>query len=290
MHWLALELPVLSTIPANGYKDDEKGRWMRDRKLWLKPSSPLGWIGSQCWNPQEISGRGRLSPNLRERKILLLGAGALGSMVAEVLVRGGAHQVMIVDKEEMAAGNLVRHLLTLSDLGRAKAPALAARLNHASPHARVAGILASFPDLPEDARAFCDHSDLVIDCTADVDVRHHLEKYPWGTSLTFVSLALGLEARRLYAFKVLGESFPAAEYEKAVRPWVEKDLDEMERTGLPGEGIGCWHPIFPAGVASIWMLAGAAVRFLEGISAMYDRSSVLAVFEQVFDGEVFKGV
>src|SRR6185295_3555561 len=119
MHWLAVRLPVLSrgsTQTVDGFRGPEGGWEMRDRRVVFQ-SSPLQWIGTENWAEDEISTRSRLSAELRSRSVLLIGAGALGSAVAELLVRGGVHKIIVMDQDILQVGNLVRHSLGLADVG-----------------------------------------------------------------------------------------------------------------------------------------------------------------------------
>jgi ThiF family len=79
----------------------------------------------------------------------LIGAGAVGSAFAELLVRGGVHRLLVLDSEGVQVGNLTRHSLTMEHVGTPKALGLATRLNKISPHATVLGHKSEFP--PTDA-------------------------------------------------------------------------------------------------------------------------------------------
>ncbi len=66
---------------------------------------------------------------LRESRILVLGCGALGSNVAELLVRAGVGRVTLVDNDLLELSNLQRQsVVTEEDVGRAKAEILAEHL------------------------------------------------------------------------------------------------------------------------------------------------------------------
>lgn len=52
---------------------------------------------------------------LSNAKLLILGAGALGSHVAELLARMGAHQITIVDMDIVETSNLHRQALYTED-------------------------------------------------------------------------------------------------------------------------------------------------------------------------------
>lgn len=140
-------LPVLSTgsEAAKGFRPNEQGYWQRDRTEVLVDDLPLDWLASENWSERELSRRGRLPDDVTQRKILVLGGGAIGSAMAELLVRGGVHDLAIMDRDMLQAGNLVRHTLGLGDVGGLKGESLAGRLNLCSPHALISGYDDNFP-------------------------------------------------------------------------------------------------------------------------------------------------
>lgn len=73
----------------------------------------------------ELAGRERADP----RRAVLVGAGAIGSHVAEFLVREGRFVWTLIDDDRLLPHNLARHTLQESAVGRRKARALQERLN-----------------------------------------------------------------------------------------------------------------------------------------------------------------
>jgi molybdopterin/thiamine biosynthesis adenylyltransferase len=205
-------------------------------------------------------------------------------VVAELLVRGGLWDMSVVDGDHLVAGNLVRHLLTLDHLDQFKASALADRLNRASPHASVAAFATAYPGDDEELERRIAAADLLLDCTASDEVLLHMEVRP-GPFRTYVVLSVGVEARRLYAFAFRGEAFPRASYVKAIEPWLSQELKEKPSDQWPREGIGCWHPIFPARVDEIWLLAAASIQWLIEVTSQPFDAPRLTIFERVLDGE-----
>ena len=246
MHWLAVRLPVLSSRRqvAPGYRPGEQGYWTRDRKEVLRAGMSLTWVATENWSPEEIATRGRATRALRQSSIVLLGAGALGSAVGEVLVREGVGNLTVLDLDGLGVGNLVRHTLTLRDVGYLKARALADRLNFINPHATVAAVHSAFPG-GTDGRVALRAADLVIDCTASDAVIAQLTSFDWGTPKCFVSCAVGLHARRLFTFTVCGDRFSGADFATAINPWLLAEREEFDGVEMPWEATGCWHPVFP---------------------------------------------
>jgi len=65
----------------------------------------------------------------KQNNVLLIGAGAIGSEIAESLARTGTMKLTIIDNDSLRPHNLARHTLAGSDLGEFKAEAIASKLN-----------------------------------------------------------------------------------------------------------------------------------------------------------------
>lgn len=293
MHWYAAWLPALSWGEARypGFRSGtEPGYRMRDRTEILVDSHPIGWQATDNWHPDEVSSRGRLSGDLRSREILLVGAGAIGSAVAELLVRGGIRKLLVVDGQRLEIGNLVRHSLRLDALHEQKAPALAQRLNLASPHAQVEAIDGGFPPSGEEDREKVLRCDTVLDCTGEDAILRHLELFPWEGERIFASLSLGFGAERLFCFASRGVTFPLDDYRGAVDPHLRRELERYPEAELPREGAGCWHPLFPARIDDLWPMAAVAVKVLESVVAEPLPEPSLEIFESFEEDGVFAGI
>lgn len=111
------------------------------------------------------------------RRAVLVGAGSVGSLVAESLVREGRFEMTIVDSDVLLPHNLARHALLCPSVGKKKAKALADYLRvtrlgcDPSPH--VADILKQ--DLENEDLAFALHdAQIILDASASVPVSRHL--------------------------------------------------------------------------------------------------------------------
>lgn len=82
-----------------------------------------------------IHGRGGngLHINVAGAHVALVGCGSLGSGVAELLVRAGVGRLTLIDPDHLSWDNAARHSLGGSAVGRAKAVALARRLQQQLP-------------------------------------------------------------------------------------------------------------------------------------------------------------
>jgi len=104
-------------------------------------------------------------PALRNRSVTVVGVGAIGSFVADLLARAGVRRFCLVDPELLIPGNSVRHLIGEPGWGRWKADAVRRHLEATYPGIEVEVDLSSVTSFAEAAARF-GRSDLVVDSTA----------------------------------------------------------------------------------------------------------------------------
>jgi hypothetical protein len=288
-HWQALWLPVLSwgKQVLGGWRQNERAYWLRDRTQVLKDADEVQWIESQNWSPEQVHSRGAWPEDVRNTPTLVLGVGALGSAVAELLVRAGFHDLTVMDGDLLHCGNLGRHSLTMKDLERHKAISVAHRLNSIHPHASVKAVYRHLDTTTLAQNPKIDDCQLVIDSTGQDGVLHVLSHQPWRRPKRIVSVSFGLQCRRLYCLACSDTDFPLSRFMEGLQPWLALDVDQMDGP-LPREGVGCWHPVFPGRADDIWMLAAVAVRFI--VEAAQSNISRFVVYEQNWNGNRFVGL
>jgi ThiF family len=277
--WLAVDLPSLAGRAPNGFRQNDLGLWVATAGTTFGRNAQVPWAASQNWHPDELATRGRLEAPLTQARVVLIGAGALGSAVAELLIRGGVVSLTVVDGDEMGVGNLVRHTLTLDDLNGSKAEALARRLNAAAPSARVVAQPVRLETLLD--AAFLADFDLVIEATGDHAVLELLTGVEALHQIVYASLAVTLHARHLVAHLSRGTRFPLDHFDEAYAPLRAAELERDEER--PWEGVGCWHPVFPVRADQVWMMAAAAIELLNESWPIASGGGALHVIERTAD-------
>ena len=279
LHWLAVQVPPPSS--AAGFRKIRPSRWKGYRDLTFPSAARLRWMKTENWADEELGGRGRLASPLRELRTAILGCGALGSAVAELLVRGGMKDVTIMDGDLFETGNMIRHTLGMPQIGKSKAEALAERLRQVNPRVSVQSKNEAFRAIPKNQIPTLETAELLVDCTGADDTIMHLAASSWDSKIIFASLSLGFACKRLFCFSTTGTSFPKDEFFEAMLPWLERERQENTGTVLEGEGHGCWHPMMPGRADDIWLAASIAVKFLEQIVSELGVGTQLQVFERV---------
>lgn len=279
-HWQAMNLPILTHNKVNGFRPTEANFAMNDARTVLADGSCIDWITSRNWSEEQIRTRGRASAALTDAKILLIGAGAMGSSIAELLVREGCRRIVAVDGDILELGNLCRHSLSIQHIQIPKAESLAARLNDLSPHVTASGISHKFHECNEAERQQMAGCDIVVDCTGDDRVSHQLSIFAWGGNKLFMSISLGLQAHRLFVYCAHGSCFPHDDFAEKLSFWLNKELQEHRGFVLPREGAGCWSPVFPARSDDVWLMSSVAVKCMDAWATTPPHAPCLNVYAQ----------
>lgn len=290
--WKALYLPVVSygKKTANGFQPNQKGWWMRDKMEVLTRKSKLDWIISENWNQQEISQRGKMNDFLIRKKMLLVGAGCVGASVAEIFVRSGVYNLTIVDSDIFEVGNLSRHVLNVGNIGELKELSLCSYLNSLNPHANVEVINDTLAiDEEFKTNIALDKYDIIIDCTGENSVLDVFQKADFRKSHIIASISVGLGAKHLYMTIMSGTTFYFNSFYKLISPYIQSERNLFDDYNLPRNGIGCWHPTFPARSDDVWMAAATAVKAIENYIITKSEKTLSIVYEQRENDGIFEG-
>lgn len=292
VHWQGLELPALKAggKPPQGFRPNETGWWMRDRRSTLGDDKEIKYVKTENWSSERLLARGGLSEGLKSLRIALLGCGALGSTIAELLVRGGAQSLLLLDNDKLAAGNLVRHTLTGADIGREKANALADRLRSVNPHVVIRAETGDVPVGKKELEELLEEYGAVLDCTAVADVPQLLSHAWWSVPRLFLSASTGFKAMRTFAFLCFGNTFDVSGFLDRINPWLDKEREHWSEQGETLEGPGCWSPLFPARFDDVFLAAVTCVKSLEEYVANRKTDSELLVYEQSLVDGRFAGL
>lgn len=285
-HWQAAQLPGLffSDSPVRGFRTCTRSARRANRER-LATKKRISWQTSDNWSIDQI--RTRVGTGLNEllsKNTVLLGAGAIGSAIGEMLVRNGVDNLTICDGDDLEAGNLVRHTLDLADVSKNKATALAKKLARISPFAKVD---AMDKDLKSDRLALLSEFELIIDCTASQAMLSILTMNEFSNDVRFNSLSISYGAKRLYFYSAVGRRFPFDNFRDRIVPWFELDYEQNRDIQTPREGIGCWHPVFPARSDDIWLLAATGFKLI--VESLSVQEEQFRVFEQI-GGPTFGGL
>ncbi|MGL5938136.1 MAG: ThiF family adenylyltransferase [Phocaeicola sp.] len=218
-------------------------------------------------------GRGRLSDHLVNKKILLIGLGAIGSYVAESLARGGAKHITVCDGDLVEPGNICRASYENNSIGENKASAITKKIKAISPFCNVNSLSDWYYNRNTQIYQLENHDfygdvnyesqksfiqtlekyDIIIDCTASNELLHFLS-YAVKDRLL---LSLCITNRSQNCLLLSNSHANPFELRKHYLSRIEQDTKNYYV-----EGTGCYAPTFVASGCDIIPFANLAVRKL----------------------------
>ncbi len=207
----------------------------------------------------------------RDKRVVILGCGALGSHVALFLAQAGAGLLVLRDNGVVKPGILVRQLFDDDDIGRPKATALATRLKRLRPDIEVLPKTGDVSTAMVSEDDWTDGCDFVIDCTASVVVQMRLEELRRTTHIPIISMMISGDADRGIVVISHREHTggPLDVYLRtkiklcknlAFAPFTSAFFPEKDQTDLFQPEPGCSDPTFIGSGADVASLSGSMLN------------------------------
>lgn len=280
--WIALELPGDSSAPIYCFNVRTYGLQLdRGSKFYLRParrkpavavSRPPVLIKATTLDvldrteilSRDVSG---MAQKLGGTRVVCIGVGSLGSMVALQLARSGIGHLTLIDPDHLVSANLGRHVLGADDLGLPKARALQARIRTDLPTTEVVAFVKFAEVVMHENPEVFDKADLVVVTTADwqSEVAVWTSKsshtswgllQAWSEPHTQVGHLLLAPSGAYDARNLFTES---GDFKHRFTEWPEGGIVELPACGesfIPGGSLGM------ANIAS--MVSQAALKVLSG--------------------------
>ena len=231
---------------------------------------------ADAYDYSKYFGRGQFCNELVNKKIAIIGAGAIGSSLAISLARGGARFIGLWDGDHVEPGNICRSLYHKNFIGTQKSQALATMIKEISPFCKVVNVERDFYsrinyESQADVIKVLDNYDIIVDCTASNEVLWFLS-YAIKDKL-LLSLCITNHAQNLLCISNnTGNPF---EIQKAFLSNIEQDTDNYYV-----EGTGCFDPTFLASNSDINALLNLAIRDIDkSFSKGSDPGSVIYSYD-----------
>ena len=183
-----------------------------------------------------------------------------------------------------------RHTLLMGSLKVSKAEAVAIRLNKIFPNNAIHSIKQTLQQALQSNIDFLVAYDIVIDATGSDQVLYDSSRARVNEQCNFVSLSLGIYARRLFCFTGILSTTTEADFRERITDWLVKEQEEYKGLEHPREGLGCWHPLFPARADDVWMMTASAVKLIEQQLLSTRETPSFLVLEQNFLKGQFVGL
>ena len=161
---------------------------------------------------------------LKNKTVLVVGIGGVGSFCVEALARTGIGHLILVDKDKIESSNINRQLLaTTETIDQVKVIVMKKRIQTLNPECRV-DMYDCFYDCSMDEKIFSQRIDFVIDCIDSIKSKQDLAMACIQRDIPFLS-SMGT-ARRLDPSKLEIMELEKTSYDpiaKRMRNWKRKN-------------------------------------------------------------------
>jgi len=253
IHWQC------ALIDNNNFPSEGKDLGPSKGWIGLFKNMQITWASTKNCSYKYFFGRGRLSEKLTDKRIIIIGIGAVGSIIACTLVRGGCKYIALADYDIKQPENVCRSEYAFNSGIGSKVIDLGIRLIQVSPFVEIlpysdlmdaVKYYINNKSLDKDIRKRIEEYDLIIDCTADNDVAYILDSLSLRSDLLLISIANNAKALfcstkpKLYTWIT------------AISKDFVNENDELY------EPLGCWSPTFKASFNDINTLVQFALKHI----------------------------
>lgn len=209
-------------------------------------------------------GRGALDKYFAEKKTLIIGVGAIGSSLSEILVRSGLKKIDIADIDIVEPGNVCRSFYNFNDVSFSKTAQLKLKLEDISPFVTVNiidNLNAINPKSPKYQDFFekLNEYDLIIDCTANNEIIQMLTDMRLSNLVCYISMS---NKAKEMIFVTNADNSNIIERRNQMLYSFGTFAEPEFR-----EGTGCWHPTFEASNFDINQLLNFTVKKINSFFA-----------------------
>ena len=254
-HWQVILIPT-NEFPNYGQKITGTDTWISRLK-----EQPIIWTQTRNCSYSYFFGRGAFHPGITNARILVIGIGAIGSMVSTTLIRGGVTDVLLVDHDIKEAENICRSEYAFLPGLTSKITELTNRLIAISPFAEVRGsetlvdmfkVVINGDDTTwlTAIKEHLDEYDIIFDCSTDNDIAFLLDRLELKGEV--FSLSITNHARELICAS-----------KQNLYTWLKQIFYQLQRESEDLYApTGCWSPTFKASYNDISVLVQFALRHI----------------------------
>ena len=216
-------------------------------RVWLTDfkRGQIQWAETVDISYKYFFGRGAMPEELANKKMLIMGVGAIGSIIAETLTRCGAKNISLYDIDNKEPGNVCRSSYPFYTGITEKTMDIGSILRQISPHVECTSlkpivdlVIKSYAVEHEDKSALAglfDEFDVIFDCTTDNQLMRVMDSV--GAKAQLVNLSITNHAQDLIcAFSPNVTETVLLIYDLLKR---DTETDMYNPTG-------CWNPTFKA--------------------------------------------
>lgn len=260
IHWQVAIIKI-GEFPINGMalrvNDIKTGQW----KSQLT-NEEIDWALTHNSSSKYFFGRGSLSDELVKKNILIIGIGAIGSMVAKTLAKGGCRRIDIVDYDTKTPENVCRSEYDFDTGITDKVRELSEVLFSASPFVDVnivkddyfeivSKFLIKEKEQKELFTGMLNQYDLIFDCSTDDDLMYILNSLELNCDI--INISITNHAKELVC------GFYPNIYHFVITQFRSILKNNVADLYSP---TGCWSPTFKASYNDINTLVQVAIKHI----------------------------
>lgn len=257
IHWQAIILEI-GNFPIYGEKINKQ--WLTK----IDEDKAIDWARTRNCSYKYFFGRGKLGNQITESKILIIGIGAIGSIVAKTLVRCGCRKLGFIEFDVKEPENVCRSEYSFFTGITNKTNDLINELCLVSPFFEpIHGgydysesfdffIKSHLSDvvIKTETEKHLDEYDIIIDCSADNDLLFVLSQL--NINATLLNLSISNHAKHLVcAAEHNRYDFIMSQFSGDI---LKFDIDDLHNP------TGCWNPTFKASYNDINVLVQTAIK------------------------------
>lgn len=257
IHWQSIILEI-GNFPIYGEKIDKQ--WLTK----IEEDRSIHWAMTRNCSYKYFFGRGKLSERITESKILIIGIGAVGSILAKTLIRCGCRRLGFIEFDVKEPENVCRSEYSFFTGITNKTNDLISELCLISPFFEPVNggydyseafdffIKSHLADtaIKAEMEKHLEEYDIIIDCSADNDLLYVLSQLQIKSTL--INISISNHAKHLVcAAEQNRYDFIISQFAGNI---LEFDVDDLHNP------TGCWSPTFKASYNDINVLVQAAIK------------------------------
>lgn len=224
---------------------------------FAQTSKAILWCNSINASHQRFFGRGAIAEVLSNSRILIIGNGAIGSSLSEILVRGGCKKIDLSDFDSIGPGNICRGIFNFANIGKIKSVFLKDHLQNISPFVdiNVNKVIVPLSQFSEDfmkSEEFLNGYDIIFDCSGNNRIISMLSKMELKGTLFHIAIT-----NKANEMLFLNNRDSSNLYERS--NLLLYSLGSLKESTFR-EGAGCYHPTFEASFFDINQLLNFSVK------------------------------
>lgn len=259
IHWQVIMLKI-GNFPIYGKKENQQ--WL----TIIDGNRSIDWAMTRNCSYKYFFGRGRLNGKLTNGNILIIGIGAIGSIVAKTLVRSGCTKIDFIDYDIKEPENVCRSEYSFVSGINNKTNDLINELCLISPffEPKYGGydyseffdlyIKSEFADIyiKSDIEKRLNEYDVIFDCSADNDLLYVLSRLKIESSLLNISIS-NHSQHLVCASEQNRYEFVSTQFSEN---GLKFDVEDLHNP------TGCWNPTFRASYNDISTLVQFAIKHI----------------------------